>query len=333
MLSYLLLFAFFNSSRSQAPTPIPAHNLTNNTHPATVIYQYPPVTWVENIGVRPNGLLLPVTITSPLLNQLNPITGSLSLVYDFSAAGNAIQSITKIKKDIFIVDVTTCNLSALACTGLFSSWEVDFRLPGTESGRAKVRKLAEFPDAGFLNGMAALNPRMGVLLIADSLLGGIWRLDTSTGATELMFTDKSMMGSADIAFGINGVRVRRGRLWFTNTGKGTLSWMPIDPVTAQRRGNATVVADGLLGPDDSELDDAERNAYVTDIFANQLLRIPTEGGDVEVVAELAGPTSARWATCRRGKANLYVSTSGGFLQYVQGNVTVGGSIVRFDVNS
>ncbi|EON69150.1 hypothetical protein W97_08336 [Coniosporium apollinis CBS 100218] len=127
-----------------------------------------------------------------------------------------------------------------------------------------------------------------------------------TGAAELVFTDKSMMGSADIATGINGIR---------------------------RRGNATVVANGLLGPDDFELDDAEKNVYVTDIFANQMLRISTEGENVEVVANLAGPTSARWATRRRGKANLYVSTSGGFLQYAQGNVTVGGSVVRFDVNS
>jgi len=44
---------------------------------------------VEDIDVRPNGWLLPTTTTSSLLNQLNPTTGELYLVYDLSA-GNGI---------------------------------------------------------------------------------------------------------------------------------------------------------------------------------------------------------------------------------------------------
>ncbi|KAK5138986.1 hypothetical protein LTR04_004007, partial [Oleoguttula sp. CCFEE 6159] len=62
-----------------------------------------------------------------------------------------------------------------------------------------------------------------------------------------------MNGTASVSTGINGIRVQSGKLWFTNPAKGTLNWISIDSITAQKNGTATVVASGLLGPDDPSL--------------------------------------------------------------------------------
>lgn len=88
-------------------------NNEDATVSSTLIYQYNPITWVENLAVRPNGWLLTTTTTSPLLNQTDPVFGELYLVHDFSSAGNSIQGITEILPDLYAVDALTCNITSL----------------------------------------------------------------------------------------------------------------------------------------------------------------------------------------------------------------------------
>ena len=309
--------------------------------PKKLLYQFNPITWVENLAIRPNGLIIPTSTTSPLLNQLDPKTGTLTLVHDFSAHGNAIQGITAVRPDVFVVDVLTCDIpGTLACTpGSVTTWVVDFCDYG---GRGRhigkgakadvhVNEVAAFPKAGFLNGMAALSD--DVVLIADSYLGGIWSLNLTSGAKDLLFTDLSMNGTAAIATGINGVRVPGdGWMYYTNSAKGTLNRIPIDSQTGAKTGEAEVLADGFTGPDDLEINLEPLEAYLCNGALNELLRVPLNGkGEIEVVAELPGPTSVRWGGYPGGGKVLYASTIGGLLQYVQHNVTVGGAIYRVDV--
>ena len=37
-----------------------------------LVYQYEPITWVENVAVRSNGKVLSITTTSAVLNELDP---------------------------------------------------------------------------------------------------------------------------------------------------------------------------------------------------------------------------------------------------------------------
>lgn len=311
---------------------------TNDTAANHVIYQYAPVAWVENLAVRPNGWLLPILSlgTSPLLNQLDPATGELRLVHDFSSAGNCIQGITEVLPDLFVVDALTCNTTALTCTqGSVSAWTVDFRNSGhsfRHQAVPRVRKVADFPKAGFLNGMATLDPHAGLVLIADSFKGGIWLLNIWTGATSLLFTDLSMSAHVADSTGINGIRVRHGELYFTNSALATFNRIPIDPHTGMKTGNATVIASGLSGPDDFEVDLRRGVAYVCNGIADELLGIPLGGGQVDLVASLTGPTSARWADGSGIEGpKLYVSTVGNEPQYVENNVTVGGAVYEVEV--
>jgi hypothetical protein len=299
-----------------------------------LIYQYDPITWVENLAVRPNGWILPISTTSPLLNQLDPATGKLHLVHDFSNYGNAIQGITAVRADVFAVDVLTCNIAGnLTCTpGSVTTWLVSFAYQphpyDSHPDSANVRKVAAFPKAGFLNGMAALNSH--IVLLADSYLGGIWSVNLRTSEKSLVFTDTSMNGTADIATGINGLRIRPGLLYFTNSAKGTFNRIAIDPATGKKTGKAQVFASGLAGPDDFEIDDNTGVAYVCNGALDQVLRIPVDGGKPKIVVKIPGPTSVRWGM-GGSYEYFYISDVGGLLQYVNHNVTVGGAIYRVDL--
>ncbi|KAK3669809.1 hypothetical protein LTR78_010326 [Recurvomyces mirabilis] len=306
---------------------------------ATLIYQYDPITWVENLAVRPNGSILPITTTSPRLNQLDPRAGTLQLVHDFSDHGNAIQGITAVGHDSYAVDVLTCNITALTCTsGSVTTWLVSFSIHqhGSADHTVTITEVTQFLQAGFLNGIAALNSE--TLLLADSFLGGIWSLAIATGVRSFLFTDSSMAPTAEIGTGINGLRVRPGLLYYTTSAQGTFNVLPIDPSTGNKTGEAIVLASGLAGPDDFEINDDTGEAYVCNGALNQILRIPIDernvtASELDVLAEVPGPTSVRWGSEylahggeRLRQKLVYVSTVGGLAQYTTQNVTFGGAV-------
>ncbi|KAI9790545.1 MAG: hypothetical protein M1816_005052 [Peltula sp. TS41687] len=318
-------------------------NPTSHDYPVTIVHQFPPGIWVENLAVRRNGLIIAISGTSPLLYQLDPESPPSSeptVLYDFSAAGDGLRGIVEVDEDVFAVEVSDCSqpVLALVCPqGSTSVWEVDLQgYYGSRGRNARVRKAAEVPSELQLNGMATLKRGSDALvLIADSQLGVVWKLAMHTGENSVVIRDDSMVGSAGVPpVGINGLHIRGDRLWFTNSAKGTLNVMPIDPATGEKRGEAKVMT---LGPfvDDFEL--GEDEAYVCKISEDQLLAVgPLRGGaaaTVRSVAELAGPTSARWGRSRidRARRSLYASSTGGLAQWGSGNVTVGGSLARIDL--
>lgn len=340
-----------------ASTPVLAHQYSQRAVQPYIIHQYSPPTWVENLAVRPNGYIIPITTTSSVLNQIDPSTGKLYFLHDFKSAGNAIQSIAEVVPDLFVVNVLTCAIvKTLSCTANTSSiWKVDLRQYSTQSPKSSpvILEITKFPQAGFLNGAAGLNDHE--VLFADSFLGGIWKLHVNTGVHKLLFTDPSMMGTASVATGINGLRVRPGNLFYTNSAKGTFTSIPINPRTGNkiRGANATVITTGLIGPDDLEVDidinagnDSGRDkkkttyAYLANGVASQLIKIDIQTGAYDVMVSVPGPTSARWAFPITGRdrfqdektdRRLYVSTNGGLKEYITGNFTIGGAVYRVDV--
>lgn len=197
----------------------------------------------------------------------------------------------------------------------------------------KARSVTTFPTAGFLNGIATLSPpNNNIVLMADSYKGGIWSLNLKNHSEKaLLFTDPSMNGTATVANGINGIRVRGSSLYFTNSALGTFNVVPIDPATGEKAGEARVVAEGLAAPDDFEVDEKGGVAYVCNGFVNQVVRIGLKSGEMEVVVDVPGPTSVRFGHGVGGKEKVYVSTIGGLLQYVEHNITVGGAVYEIEV--
>ena len=229
--------------------------------------------------------------------------------------------------DLSALNVLTCYIAAnLSCTpGSISSWIVDCCDTKAAYGGPRVRRVAEFPDAGFLNGIAALDS--STVLMADSYLGGIWSLNIYTGQKDFLFSDPSMNGTVTVATGINGIRVRPGLLYYTNSAKGTFNRIPIDPKTGSKAGSHTTIASGLLGPDDFGINGTSGPAYLCNGVANEILKIQLESGKNETIAEILGPTSARWKAGEGGDT-LYISDVGGLAQYVTHNVTLGRAVYQ-----
>ena len=139
-----------------------------------------------------------------------------------------------------------------------------------------------------------------------------------------------MNGTEAIATGINGIRVRPGHLYYTNSAKGTFNVMSINSKTGAKIGKPTVIAKGLLGPDDFEVDLQGGSAYICNGAADEVLEISLKTTKNQTIAKIPGPTSARWKPDRIGKT-LYISDVGGLAQYVTHNVTVGGAVYRLDL--
>jgi len=297
-------------------------------HNATVklVHQYQPITWVENLAFRPNGFILPIfeLNTSSSLTQVNPKSGESFEIYDFSAAGNSLSSISAVQPDLFAVVVTTCSDSPINCiTNSGSIWRVDLRSTKGSTRGALVTEVAKIPAVDWPNGMATFNDH--IILLADSTLGGVWSIDIGSGETNLLITDPSMTGiSATNPIGINGIRYAPGELYFTNGAKSTLNRVCIDPITGYKTGDPEVIATGFNAPDGFELDLANGLAYVAGGRTDALLKVDLSTGSIEPIAAIPGPTSARFGVNRK----LYVSTNGDFLQ---GNTTIGGAIYQVDV--
>lgn len=226
-----------------------------------------------------------------------------------------------------LTDVQKC----AAGTGI--TWSVDFRESwGSHPRSPLVRKLAEGPSPNsVLNGMAALDHE--TVLIVDQALGGIWAINVIQGGAKLVIQDESMVDPQGQANGVNGIRVRPGVLYFNNPSMGTFGRIRIDPETGEKIGKAQIIASGLQ-PDDFEIDDCRGVAFLTNGPANTLLEIDLETGNYSVIVQgLAGPTTARWANGLGVECGaLFVSTTGGYAQWLDGNPTVGGAIykVSFD---
>ena len=94
-----------------------------------------------------------------------------------------------------------------------------------------VKKIGSTPKAIAPNGMMSLNENDNFILIADSLLGGVWKFNVDTGNAELIIKDASMAGDAKkteyAAYGINGLRARNNTLFYCNSGQQTFYKMPV----------------------------------------------------------------------------------------------------------
>ncbi|KIW29853.1 uncharacterized protein PV07_05639 [Cladophialophora immunda] len=317
-LAFCLTISGFCTADADAATSAPSVQL---------VYQYQDAVWIENLAVRPNGWILPATATSAVLTQLNPANGQQQVIHDWSAVGSSIMSITDVQPDLFLANTMYCDMSLLECTpGTGITWLVDLR-----SGPPCITQLAKGPNnASLLNGVAALNDR--IVLMVDQALGGIWGVDVVHGGAKLLFTDPKMTDPTATGNGVNGIRVVGSTLYYNNPSIGTFGRVALDPSTGAKVGPVTVISTGL-DCDDFEIDPQQRFAYITN-QPDELLKIDLKTGLYTVYATgLPGPTSARWISqSQRGKV-LYVSTTGGIDQWLNGNVTLGGAVYKVTVST
>lgn len=306
------------------------------------IHQFPNETWIENIAVRSNGQLLVTLITTPELYQVDPFSKTTpQLIHRFPDA-TSVLGITEIEPDVFGVVVGNWSTETFESTnGSYSVWRVDLRpsrcaKKTVTTSNAIVSKITSIPEAYFLNGLELLSPSSPFLLIADSGMGVVWRLNHITGEYGVVLDDALMKPVADeVVLGINALHTRNGFLYFTNTFQRLFARVPISPC-GTATGPYEVVAYNGLGDDFTF--DKHGNAFVAQDAGNAL-QLVTPGGTVTVLAGnvnstiLVGDTSAAFGRTEWDRDTLYVVTNGGMAGAVPGHDIVGGKVIRVDVTS
>ena len=248
----------------------------------------------------------------------------------------------------------------VATPGSFSVWRLDmttFSARTHDSVPALVKKIADFPDSLLLNSMTLLDRDAGLVLIADSGLGGVWRLNVNTGDTLLIISDPLMAPTKDLVRGVNGIKIRDGTLYFTTDALQVLRRLDID-ADGTPASNSSIVLSDTIGDDFTF--DSSGNLFIAqegtndlkfvgphDKFGNAFVAQKNRNGigflgpqgrsSSEVVAgsanstALPGPTACQLGRTLLDEGSLYVTTNGGEAGYLSGNFTTGGAVSRIDV--
>ncbi|MCJ1464576.1 hypothetical protein MMC07_003189 [Pseudocyphellaria aurata] len=315
-----------------------------------IVHQFPVGTWIENLAIRKNGQILVTPLSSPQLLQVdNRGRKPVEVVHTFDNA-TSCTGITHMGKDVFFVIAGNFNLSTFrAVPGSWSVYKVDLRhYHPAKLKPARVSLVANFPDSVMLSGITVLNKHKKWVLVSDSGTGVVYRLETKTAEIYKVLDDPLMKpggsASGNETNGINGIKAKRGQLFFTNQHQNILARVPID-----RHGgsysDANVVAH-IDGVDDFVFDQFVDVMAVQNGVVDSLVRVDGSatvtlaGGPVNATQpkKLWGPTAVRFGKIKSifkmSKADwmfAYITTNGGTAQYLTGNITRGGTVSAVDV--
>ncbi|KAK4222481.1 hypothetical protein QBC38DRAFT_427243 [Podospora fimiseda] len=327
----IYFFTTFFFVKCRAIPPPPATQLSSH-----LVTQLPNPAWLENIAIRPNGeLLLTVLKPQPILYKvIKPWDASprVEIIYDFSSNTTvALIGITETIHDVFVL------VSAASLAGPFTAWTADFK--GKSS--PQVTKLTHLNGAKLPNGVTSLPGCPNRVLIADSFAGLVWSLDTITQKFEIAVQVPEMSpppnSTAQGAVGINGIKMYKGYLYWTNSMLATVYRIKIKPDgTAERSSKAEIVAHFPV----SFLDDFVINdhgiLFAMASYENQIWATSSQpGGSVTLVIgqkdqpTVSGITSGEFGRTRQDGKSLYAVTSGAG---TDGKITdgLGGKVVAVD---
>ncbi|MCJ1357600.1 MAG: hypothetical protein MMC33_007596 [Icmadophila ericetorum] len=296
----------------------PSPFLPPSTHPPLplpidVIYEFPLGTWLENLAIRSNGKIDPST---------TPASATLILTLPNTLG---ISGIAELYPDIFYFAVGNFTVPSASQLGTYSVWKLNFSVDRANDNKPVLTKITDIPGAGFLNGPSP-SLRFGERLV--------WRLDTNTGIAKIVIADPLMAPIPSAAnVGINGIKLHGNMFYFTNTDQAILARLPIHP-DGTPAGKAEVLTTNKLQGDDFVLD-KRGDAYVAWNPANELAFVPRGGGETVVLTgepdslALAEPTACQFG--REEEDLLYITTTGGLVQYEYRNWTIGGRLNRVHV--
>ena len=286
--------------------------------------RFPRRFFLENLAVRQDNSALVTLVHPKVLYYLPPLQPGAEVepvpLHGFEEPAGGI---VELEPDVFVV--FTSNVYTT-----HESYAHRFDLRGWTPGARVIPELVfTFPAAARgLNGACALSP--GVVLVADTFAGLIWRLDLASKdgpRAEVWLQHHSMDHIPDTLPpppqpGVNGIRysVRTGHVYYTTTGQKLFMRVRVDPAALSAAGEPELVARGGMY-DDFCLDDARGVAYLTVHRENRIDRVPLEPSAGEPPLAIAGPplddllygpSSAAWSRAP-GEAGrvLYVATDGG----------------------
>ncbi|KAL5087938.1 hypothetical protein Trisim1_007344 [Trichoderma cf. simile WF8] len=347
----LAICSFLTLVASSAALPPPSiHQLDHRESrllPSHVIAQFPAGTWIENIAVRANGNLL---LTSFLpdatlyeVSDLDCLSPTVTRLFTIDSV-TSLFGIVETSSDVFAVAGGNFSQSTGGVKGTSRLWSIDFR-----HGQPSYPKLiTSIPDAVLLNGATTVPQNSHIVLLADSILNAIWRVDVIKGTVDkaAQFPPQDTAPSQPVTIGINGIHIHDGFLWFTNdtattnpsTGSDETSMYRIKidkngyaPINTAPEKTITLPSEALddfiFGPDDRDI------KWIATNSENKVLAAAPDGRYVRVAGapssfEVATATACQFGRTRRDSHVLYVTTGGGKIN----GTTEGGKVQALDTS-
>jgi hypothetical protein len=278
--------------------------------PATVVATWPVGTFVENIVARPDGLLVVSVSSQHELELIEPSGGRRTL----ATLPAAPTGISVLGTDLFV------NAGEPGSAG----WRL-YRV--REDG--VTEQLLELPEARFLNGSTPF--RGSRLLVADSILGRVFEIDTQTREYRVWLEHALLRKSSPqpLMPGANGIRTFGEDVYLTSTERALILRVPTTPDAGAMR--VEVVAERFTGDDLAA--DGAGNLYVATHVHNQVMRLSNRGErTVLATAEdgIYGSTGVAFGRSASDRRALYVTTTGGIVAPIDGRVREA-KLVRLDV--
>jgi len=316
-------------------------NDTSHTISPSTLFEFPNPTWLENFAIRPNGQLVITLISHPEIYIYDPITPGPPTKLFTIPGYLALLGIVEFTPDIFYF--VAGNFSSAGSPedegiGTYAIFKIDLRADSSPHAPAKI---LDMPKATFLNGLEVLSKEDGLLVVSDSGLGLVWKIDVFKREYEVFIDVPEMKiasdASADVQLGVNGVHVRHDFLYFTSMTQELFCRVQITRSSSGYEiGEIETLATGIFG-DDFTLDKFG-NAWITQDPMDQITLVIGDGtrkGEVITVAgalnsaTVAGGTMCAFGRTEEDKEILYVVTNGGLANPPNG-VVVGGKVLALD---
>jgi hypothetical protein len=260
--------------------------------PASTVATWPEGSFVENIAIDGAGAAF-VTIHPPGEIRRIGADGMESL---FTTLPTSIAGLAFDRNGTLFVSGGTPGVAGgviwrVAPSGAFDRW-------------------VDLPEAPFLNGITPLPG--GGMLVVDSILGRVWRIETDRPERSLWLDDARLTPQPGVTGlpGVNGIK-RFGRsITVSNTTRATILRCDLDAAGAA--GPIAVIAENLRADDIAF--DVDGALYCTTHIQYSLVRLARDG----TRATLAGPsegmvgsTAAAFGRRADDRTALYVTTTGG----------------------
>lgn len=296
--------------------------------PIAEVYRFQDQTKLENLATRSNGQLVLTAVSDPSVYLLDPSkhNSKPQLIYRFPRA-TSMTGVVETASDVFVVVAGNWSVTSFeGIPGSFEVWSIDFN-----TRQPTVKSITTMPATAGLNGITNCHNSETTVLIADSDVGAIWRLDTVTGQHEIAFKDPLFTNcTSRLPLGLNGVFMYEGRLHFANSALRIYGRVPIHQ-DGSASGEIEIVGRALSAATifDDLVMDWEGNAWVA-THPNAVTQITSQGKQRNFTGgevEMHNPTSVAWGRgSMEAEKTLYVTTNG---MSAQGKF-VGAQVVSLD---
>ncbi|KAB5584969.1 hypothetical protein GE09DRAFT_982758, partial [Coniochaeta sp. 2T2.1] len=243
---------------------------------------------VENVAVRPNGIVLATNMNSANLYAIDPVAKTSSTALSVTGA-SGLSGIGEIAPDVFAV---------IGGKGIY---KVDFT--GAKPTSSLIKTIT---TANNLNGLAVFDN--DTVLVADAGKGNVYKFSMSTGEYAVTLTDPTMAPSGGIPFGIDGIKYRDGVVWYTNIFKNSFYKVPVD-ASAKATGAVVPLWTNLMG--DDLCFGPNGKIYVATNSGNSLVEVDPAVGKPTSVGSVTGSTSCAFGRTEKDKNVAYVGAGQG----------------------